>query len=277
MAELLTVRGLTLSFGGLHALDDVDLDIPEGVISGLIGPNGAGKTSMLNCICRFYRPQQGRIRLGGEDLLRHPPHHLARLGVARTFQQMELFAMTLLDNVLVGAHTASGPGPLGEAFGLPSARRAAARQRALALETLDLVGLRHLAGVSVRALPLGLQKRAGIARALACRPRLLLLDEPAGGLNTTEKRELGTLVRTVRDRLGLTVLLIEHDMDLVMSLCEHIAVLDFGKRIAAGPPDVIQRDPAVIEAYLGVAPPEGEGGTAGAHSGGETLMEAVQP
>ncbi|HWE61840.1 MAG TPA: ABC transporter ATP-binding protein [Chloroflexota bacterium] len=267
MADLLTVRGLTLTFGGLCALDGVDLDVARGTISGLIGPNGAGKTSLLNCICRFYRPQHGEIRLDGEELLRHAAHELARLGVARTFQQMELFAtMSVLDNVLVGAHTQSRPGMLGEALGLPSARHMARRQRAWALEVLDMMGMRHLAGHHVLALPLGLQKRAGIARALACRPRLLLLDEPAGGLNATEKRDLATLLRTLRDRLGLTMLLIEHDMDLVMSLCEQITVLDFGKRIAAGSPAAIQRDPTVIAAYLGVAPVPGPADAAiGAH------------
>lgn len=264
MADLLTVRGLTLTFGGLRALDDVDLDVRQGAIGGLIGPNGAGKTSLLNCICRFYHPQRGEVRLGGVELLRYAPHRLPRLGLARTFQHMELFAtMSVLENVQVGAHAGLRPNMLGEALRLPSARRAAARQRERALETLDLVGLRHLAGAPVQSLPLGLQKRAGVARALACRPRLLLLDEPAGGLNAMEKRELAALLRLLRDRLDLTMLLIEHDMDLVMGLCDDITVLDFGKRIAAGPPAQVQRDPAVISAYLGVAPAAGAAPAAG--------------
>jgi branched-chain amino acid transport system ATP-binding protein len=259
MAEtaLLTIRGLTLSFGGLRALDDVDLEVRQGAIAGLIGPNGAGKTSLLNCLCRFYHPQKGEALLDGVEFLRHPPHGLARLGLARTFQHMELFGtMSVLENVLVGAHTGARPSMLGEALRLPPARRAARRQRERALETLELVGLSHLAAQPVGALPLGLQKRTGVARALACRPRLLLLDEPAGGLNATEKRELGALLRSLRETLDLTVLLIEHDMDMVMSLCDDITVLDFGKRIAAGPPARIQRDPAVIAAYLGVASSE---------------------
>jgi ABC-type branched-subunit amino acid transport system ATPase component len=260
MADLLTVRGLTLTFGGLCALDDVDLAVEQRSIGGLIGPNGAGKTSLLNCICRLYRPQRGEIRFAGEDLLCHAAHDLARLGLARTFQQIELFAsMSLLDNVLVGLHTGPRPGMFGEAFSLPSTRRAAQRQRQQAIETLELVGLSHLANHPVMALPLGLQKRAGVARALACRPRLLLLDEPAAGLNTTEKRELATLFRSLRDRIGLTILLIEHDMDLVMGLCDHITVLDFGKRIAAGPPAAVRHDPAVITAYLGVSQAEAGG------------------
>lgn len=252
MAELLTVRALTIFFGGLRALDDVGLSVDDGSIAGLIGPNGAGKTSLLNCISRFYQPQRGEIRFGGVDLLRYPAHVLIGLGIARTFQQMELFStMSVLENVLVGAHTRGRPSMGGEAFALPGARRAEQRLREDALLTMDLVGLRHLAATPVTALPLGLQKRTGLARALACRPRLLLLDEPAGGLNSTEKRELMALLREVRDALSLTILLIEHDMDLVMALCDTLTVLDFGKCIAAGPPAQIRRDPGVIAAYLG--------------------------
>lgn len=255
MAELLVARHVTLSFGGLRALDDVDLSVDEGSIAGLIGPNGAGKTSLLNCISRFYHPRHGEIRLGDSNLLRHPPHALVRLGLARTFQQMELFThMSVLENVLVGAHTQGRPGMFGEAFALPGARRAERRQRERVLETLDIVGLSHLANQPVQELPLGLRKRLGLARALAARPRMLLLDEPAGGLNSTEKKELTALLRDLRGRLNLTILLIEHDMDLVMALCDALTVLDFGKRIASGPPARIQRDPAVIAAYLGVAP-----------------------
>ncbi len=263
MPELLAIRALTLTFGGIRALDGVDLTVEQGHIAGLIGPNGAGKTSLLNCICRFYHPQQGSVRLGDTDLLRHPSHALTGLGLARTFQHMELFGgMSVLENVQVGAHVRQRPSMLGEAFRLPAARRADRRQREQALETLDLVGLSSWAHAPVGSLPLGLRKRTGVARALASRPRLLLLDEPAGGLNAAEKRELGLLLRSLRERLTLSMLLIEHDMDLVMSLCDRITVLDFGRRIAAGSPAQIQRDPAVIAAYLGVAPAAAEVGEA---------------
>ncbi len=252
MAELLAVRDLSLSFGGLRALDGVDLSVDAGSIAGLIGPNGAGKTSLLNCISRFYQPQRGAIRFGEVDVLRYPAHGLAALGIARTFQQMELFpTMSVLENILVGAH-GRRPGFVSEALALPAARRAERSLQAEALSILDLVELRPRAGQPVRALPLGLQKRVALARALAPRPRLLLLDEPAAGLNSTEKRDLTDLLRALHAELSLTILLIEHDMDLVMALCDTLTVLDFGKRIAAGPPAQIRRDPAVIAAYLGV-------------------------
>jgi branched-chain amino acid transport system ATP-binding protein len=275
-ASLLHVRGLTLDFGGLRALEAVDLDVAAGTVTGLIGPNGAGKTSLLNCICRFYHPKRGEIVFNGENLLRVPAHALPRLGVARTFQQIELFAsMSVLENVLVGTHTQKRPPMLGEALGLPIARRAARSQRELGLETLRLVDLSHLAASPALALPLGLQKRVGIARALACRPRLLLLDEPAGGLNTAEKRELGALLRSLRERLDLTILLIEHDMDLVMGLCEAITVLDFGRCIAAGTPAAVQHDPAVISAYLGVGAEEADTRAPGA--GAAATVQSTPP
>jgi ABC-type branched-subunit amino acid transport system ATPase component/ABC-type branched-subunit amino acid transport system permease subunit len=262
---LLEVRGLTLHFGGLRALDGVDLDVAEGTITGLIGPNGAGKTSLLNCICRFYRPRQGEMVLAGQSLLRRPAHGLAGLGVARTFQQIELFgSMSALENVQVGAHNEVRPAMLAEALGLPAARGPARRQRQLACEILDLLDLGSVAHQPALSLPLSLQKRVGVARALACRPRLLLLDEPAGGLSMTEKQELAGLLRSLCDRLGLTILLVEHDMDLVMRLCDAITVLDFGRCIAAGPPAAVQSDPAVVAAYLGVASEDGAKPAAGA-------------
>jgi branched-chain amino acid transport system ATP-binding protein len=253
MGDLLTVSSVSLSFGGLTALDHVDLTVAEGSIAGLIGPNGAGKTSLLNCICGFYQPQRGSIRLGGVELPRAKPHTGAARGLARTFQHMELFGtMSVLDNTLVGSHTLGRPWVFGEALLLPSARTNARKRREGALTLLDRLGLTPYASVAARDLPLGLQKRTGLARALASGPRLLLLDEPAGGLNEREKRELAVVLARLRADLGIAILLIEHDMDLVMGLCDAITVLDFGRKIASGPPDLIQRDPAVIAAYLGV-------------------------
>lgn len=255
MADLLAVRALMLAFGGLRALDGVDLSVEEGCVAGLIGPNGAGKTSLLNCISRFYQPQAGAITFGGADLLRYPAHALPALGLARTFQQIELFgAMSVLENVQVGAHAGRRAGMWGEALRLPGARSAEREQRRAALAILDLVGMGRLAARRAEELSLGQRKRVSLARALAAHPRLLLLDEPAGGLNSAEKRELMALLRTLRADLRLTIVLIEHDMDVVMGLCDTLTVLDFGKRIAAGTPDQVRRDPAVIAAYLGVAP-----------------------
>ncbi|HEY8283866.1 MAG TPA: ABC transporter ATP-binding protein [Chloroflexota bacterium] len=252
MADALTVRDLTLSFGGIVALDHVDLSLEAGSIGGLIGPNGAGKTSLLNCVCRFYQPQQGRILLGNLDVSRQAPHQLAHHGLARTFQHTELFrAMTVLDNVLVGAHTRGRPSAIGDALRLPAARRAATAQMTLARGLLERFGLTAQTAARAGALPLGLQKRVGLARALASRPSLILLDEPAAGLNPSEKREMAALLKRLREDFDLTLLLIDHDMDLVMGLCDQVTVLDFGRRIACGPPKEIQRDPRVLAAYLG--------------------------
>jgi branched-chain amino acid transport system ATP-binding protein len=253
MDSLLTVREVSLFFGGLCALDHVSVDVQAGAISGLIGPNGAGKTSLLNCISRLYRPQQGEIWLRGTNLLLHPPHALIGLGLARTFQQTELFGtMSVLDNVLVGLHGRGRPSAAAEALGLPSARHRVREQDKLALDTLDVVEMGYAAHAPVASLPLGLQKRAGLARALACRPRLVLLDEPAAGLNSSEKQDFTSLLRRLRAELDLSIVLVEHDMDMVMTLCDHVTVLDFGRRIAEGPPAAIQRHPDVIAAYLGV-------------------------
>jgi branched-chain amino acid transport system ATP-binding protein len=252
VGELLTAKGVTLTFGGVDALSAVDLTVGTKQISGLIGPNGAGKTSLLNCICRFYTPQSGAIQFEDRNLLKARPYQLAGMGIARTFQHLELFTgLNVLENVMVGAHTRGRPRVLSEAVGWPSAHRAIARQRQIAHEALDLVQMSHRMQAAVTALPLGQQKRVSIARALASKPRLMLLDEPASGMNEVEKQELATLLLELRDRLDLTILLIEHDMDLVMSLCEHLTVLDFGRTIATGSPSEVRNDPAVIAAYLG--------------------------
>ncbi|HEV8250420.1 MAG TPA: ABC transporter ATP-binding protein [Gaiellaceae bacterium] len=236
---LLELEDVTRTFGGVVALDHVSMAVSEGEIAGLIGPNGAGKTTAFNVVTRLYAPDSGRLAFAGENLLRVPAHGIVRHGIARTFQNLALFHhMTVLENVLVGAHTRIGRG--GE--------RAARSEAATALEYL---GLEELSGRLASGLPFGTLKRVEVARALVSRPRLLLLDEPAGGLNHEEVGELAGLIRQMRDDYELTIVLVEHHMNLVMRVSEQVHVLNFGRMIAAGTPAEVRANPAVIEAYLG--------------------------
>ncbi|VTU46372.1 Lipopolysaccharide export system ATP-binding protein LptB (plasmid) [Variovorax sp. SRS16] len=249
---LLEIAGLSISFGGLKAIDSLDLVVDEGAIVGLIGPNGAGKTTVFNCIARYYKPDSGRITMGGFDLLSARPHEVLPRGIARTFQNMELFkSMTVQDNLLVGQHGAIKTGFCSAALSLGKSRASEAAVRRRAAEVMNRFGLSPYAHSTVTSLPYGVQKMVEFGRALVSSPRLILLDEPAAGLNPSETKELTKLIRQLRDEDGISVLLVEHDMGLVRSICDEICVVDFGKRIAYGTPEEISRDARVIEAYLG--------------------------
>jgi branched-chain amino acid transport system ATP-binding protein len=249
---LLEIADVTMRFGGIVALDEVTFAVGKGRIVGLIGPNGAGKTTLFNCLSRLYRPMRGDIRLNGRSLSRCAPSDIAALGVGRTFQSPALFtSMSVLDNVKVGAHASGRNGLLRDALTLPFTRREEREFDQTARAMLAFVGLADAASRPAASLTFGARKRVEMARALAGHPMLLLLDEPAGGLNHEEVAELGNLIRSIRDQLGITVLLVEHHMGLVMSLSDQVVVLNFGRVIADGSPDEVCGNAAVTEAYLG--------------------------
>ncbi|MGO1848962.1 MULTISPECIES: ABC transporter ATP-binding protein [unclassified Microbacterium] len=251
---LLRVRDVELSFGGLRVLSDVALDVRAGTIHGLLGPNGAGKTSLFNCISGLYRPQQGSITLSGDELLSHPAHQLSGLGLARTFQHPTLDQhLTVLENVMVGAQSHMAGGFFSGAFRLSGVRRDEKRVRAQAMDLLAWTGLADQADETPGSLPYGNQKLVELARAVVSRPKLLLLDEPAGGLSHQEIDELALCIRALRDEWGMTILLVEHHLGFVGDITDMVDILVEGNNIITAPAAEAQKDPAVIKAYLGQA------------------------
>jgi len=250
--SLLEVRELTLAFSGLVALDGVSFDANDGELLAIIGPNGAGKTSIFNCLNGVYRPRTGTMRFQGRDLRGLRPHEIARLGIARVFQNVELFPhMTVADNLMLGRHVLMRTGLITGALWLGPARREEVRHRRRVEEVIDCLEMQAIRASPVGALPYGLQKRVQLGRALAMEPKLLLLDEPVAGMNLEETEDVARFVLDVKEELGVTQILVDHDMGVVLDIADRVVVLDFGRKIAEGAPDAIRRNPDVERAYLG--------------------------
>jgi branched-chain amino acid transport system ATP-binding protein len=249
---LLAVRDVSVVFGGIVALNGISFDMHQGQILGLIGPNGAGKTTLFNCLSRLYQPSSGDILLEGASILKRPPHRIAEIGIGRTFQNVALFPnLSVLDNVRVGTHARTSSDIISDSIRLAWVRRGEAAVNRKVQEILSYLDLESVAHKTVSGLPFGTQKRVELARALAADPKILLLDEPAGGLNHEEVHVLGDLIRRIRDDRKVTVLLVEHHMGLVMSIADHVVALNFGRKLAEGTPTQVQADADVIKAYLG--------------------------
>ncbi len=269
-APLLEIRDLSLRFGGVTALSGLSMEVRQGELLALIGPNGAGKTSVLNCVSGLYRAQEGTITLtdregAGHALHRLPPHRIAALGVARTFQNIELFKhMTVLENLMLGRHVHMKGGVLGGGLYLGRQRRREIEHRRYVERVIDFMNLEPLRGAEVGSLPYGNQRLVEVARALALDPSLLLLDEPTAGMNAEEKESMARFILDVHEEWGVTVVVIDHDIDVIMDISDRVIVLDFGRRIAEGTPEEVRGDPAVVDAYLGRAREQGATVGAGA-------------